>query len=500
MSGAPHPARSGRWIQAKHHHAGQWEEAGRLLEENIHRYPNHTKSYKLLADVLTARATWGGTFRGMLRSRLSGIFAFDPPAEVSAFQRGARDALENSVRLSPLQTRWRAALAEAYLAEGNLEKAIEHYEAALEVAETTDHRWGLGARQKWRFQLERCYHKLGEPRVQDPLFQCEIKPTGPRESGVLQVPGFFNVRLSDTGLTVHGLLAAGDADHAEVIFNGTVVRSVNINNDSYLPHFTLFLKRRTVALLPHHCRLEVRTPGGTHLRGPAGAEHIELTVPHGNGDLLKIIRNGGQLNKKGAVMPTAPEVKRRQERDLEIYAVVRDFFECELGRSLFLIYGTLLGYHRDGDFIPGDDDFDVGYVSDKTNPVAVKDEAKDIIIALVRAGFTVSFNRNGRLFRVQLDSNEVGDCHIDVHHIWFNNGNLWAHNHLYIPASRDDFLPVVDGTLRGVRVSAPQDPEVFLRGNYGPGWKVPDPGFLYYASQVDPSVRRNLNKALLTAG
>ena len=216
--------------------------------------------------------------------------------------------------------------------------------------------------------------------------------------------------------------------------------------------------------------------------------------------MREIIGAGGKLDKKGVISPSLAQTQLRQERYLAIYERVRDFFEQELGRPLFLMYGTLLGYYRDGEFIPGDDDFDVGYVSDKTNPAAVKEEAKDLIVALVRAGFTVSFNRRGRLFRVQLDGDDADDCHIDVHHIWFQDGNLWAHNHLCMPASRDDFLPVVDGTLRGVRVSAPRVPEVFLRGNYGPGWRVPDPGFRYYPSQVDPSVRRNLNRALLTAG
>lgn len=482
-----------------HHQAGQWREAAQLLEQNIRRHPEHPESYRLLADASSARAAWGGTFEGALPDRLSARFAFDRPANSDTFRRAARTALEKAVRLGPLQTQWRAALADVCLVQGDLKTASEHYRTALKALETTSYRWALRDKQKWRFQLERCFHGLGKPRVEDPLFECEVRPVGAMASGVQQVPGFFDVRLNDMGLTVHGILAAATANHVEVLLNGTPLRSVNLSSDGHLPRFTLLIKRRTIALLPHRSQLEVRIPEGPQLLGPAGSRRIEVVVPRGDGKLLKIINDGGQLNKKGEIGPTPAQVKQRQDQDLEVYSAAREFFERELGRPLFLLYGTLLGYYRDGDFIQGDDDFDAGYVSDKTDPVGSKNEAKEIIVELIRSGFTVSFNRRGRLFRVQLDD-DIEGCHVDVHHVWFQHGSLWAHNHLCMPGTREDFLPVANGKLRGSDVSVPHRPEAFLRGNYGPGWTVPDSGFRYYPSQVHPDVRRNLNKALLTSG
>jgi phosphorylcholine metabolism protein LicD len=101
------------------------------------------------------------------------------------------------------------------------------------------------------------------------------------------------------------------------------------------------------------------------------------------------------MNKKGVISATEDELRERQSAYLELYADLRRFFAEELGKPLMLMYGTLLGYHRDGDLIPGDDDFDAGYISDEHDPIAVKEETKRVIATLVRAGYLVSFNRRG---------------------------------------------------------------------------------------------------------
>jgi hypothetical protein len=122
----------------------------------------------------------------------------------------------------------------------------------------------------------------------------------------------------------------------------------------------------------------------------------------------------------------------------------------------------------------------------------------DFIVELVRAGFTVSFNRRGRLFRIHLDSRGTSDRHVDVQFIWFQDGHAWLHNQARLPLKRDDFLPPRPATLRGVKVWLPADPEAFLRANYGPQWRVPDPGFRYYPGDVDPGVIANLGRSLIT--
>jgi tetratricopeptide (TPR) repeat protein len=477
--------------------AGRWQQAAQILTDNVARHPEHAASHKLLADVATSMATWNGTFVDTVHQRSSGHFAVGLPTDWSNLTELARDALTRAVDIEPSRTSWRGALADALVASGDLARAVDEYDRAISAAEASNQRWALGVKQRWQFQAERCRHLLGHGLVDDPLFAAELRPATDTFAAGEQAPGVFNARLTYSGLAVSGYLATPDIDAVDVYLGGERIRRLNPADGGHLPQFVLVIKRRTLALFPGEAQLEVRCGGGL-LVGPGGARAIEGSMPHGDGRLIQLVRDGGTLDKKGEITPSRTEMRRREDRDLEIYACVREFFENRLGRSLFLLYGTLLGYYRDGDLIPGDDDFDVGYVSDKTDPVAVKEEAKNIIVDLVRAGFTVSFNRKGRLFRVQLQPTEAGGCHIDVHPIWFQDGNVWIHNLAAMPSTRDDYLPPIDGTLRGVGVCAPRDTERFLRGNYGPGWKVPDPGFHYYPSAVDPAIRRNLGKALIS--
>ena len=482
--------------------AGQWEQACQVLRDNLERHPRHALSYRRLGEISFKRAQWGGTFTDTLAGRDQGRFRLRPPAEGDSASaptpyHDARQALERAAHLEPAKTAWREMLAEARLADGDYPGAIALYEAALRDAEQSTGRWVLAVKQRWQFRLESTYHRLGQPRVEDPLFACAVEP-GKLGTEQDPVPGLFTARIVFGGLSVSGLSAASAVDRVELRLNGVPVRAVNAGGDGFFPEFHIELKRPTLAAFPPQSVLTVHAPDGTPLRTTGGSDELRITVPHGSGQLLDILAAGGKLDKKGVISPSLAETRQRQQRYLEIYAKVRDFFEQELGRPLFLMYGTLLGYHREGDFIPGDDDFDCGYVSDQTDPVAVKEETKRLIVRLVKAGFTVSFNRKGRLFRIQLEREATDGYHLDVRPLWFQDGRVWVHNHCSFPSRREDFLPVVEGELRGVRVLVPRDTEAFLRGHYGPGWHTPDPGFMYYLSEIDPAILDNLGKALIT--
>lgn len=478
-----------------HDQVGEWAEAQRILQVNLDQHPGHALSHRRLGEIARKVAHWGGSYRDTLAGRSRGWFQPDPsPGSTAAL---ARRALERTAELEPAKTAWRAALAEARLSDGDLPGAASLYEAALRDAEESTGRWVLAVKQRWQFQLESIYHRLGRPRVGDPLFECRVDQGGPvAEPG--PVVGLFTAQTTFAGLAITGFVAAEDVEHVQIRLDGIPLRAVNVGGGDHLPRFSLEIRRATLASFPRLAELEVRSGSGQRLRTPGGGDRLRVRIPHGSGQLREIIAAGGKLDKKGVISPSLAETLLRQKRYLEIYVQVRGFFEKELGRSLFLMYGTLLGLHRDGDFIPGDDDFDAGYVSDQTDPVAVKAETKRLIIELVRAGFTVSFNRKGRLFRVQLEREATDGFHLDVRPVWFQDGRVWVHNHCCFPSSREDFLPAAEAKLRDVLVSVPRNTEAFLRGHYGPGWKVPDPGFMYYVSEIDAAVLDNLAKALIT--
>src|SRR3546814_2395486 len=60
-----------------------------------------------------------------------------------------------------------------------------------------------------------------------------------------------------------------------------------------------------------------------------------------------------------------------------------------VGLHGFLAYGTLLGAVREGTFIGHDNDLDLGYVSDLSQPVDVVHESLRLQRALVRSGIRV---------------------------------------------------------------------------------------------------------------
>lgn len=432
--------------------------------------------------IVIARACWLARAAGLDRRRWTALMAY---------------ALKRA-EVKPSGASVRGARADALVKQGDLRGAIDLYEAAINDAMNSDGRWAFNAIQRWQFDIERTYHLLGHARVRDPLFAAAVTPAKLHSDRHQQVAGHFDARIACMGLAINGFLESGMSESVSIILNGVLLRSVTLIRKRSLSPFNLTVTRKSLDLFPQDGRLEVLTAEGDRLYGPVGAEYLELSMPHGSGRIVEIIDDGGNLNKKGEIRASAVETKHRQDRDLEIYSKLKEFFANHLGRSVFLLHGTLLGYYRDGDLIPGDDDFDAGYVSDKSDPEAVKAEAMDIIVELVRAGFIVSFNRRGRLFRVQLDRNATDGCHVDIHPIWFQDGNVWIHNVISFPSKREDFLPVEHGLLRGTAVSIPQNTEAFLLGNYGSGWNVPDPGFRYHESDVDPGVRANLARAMIT--
>ncbi|QSB15260.1 LicD family protein [Natronosporangium hydrolyticum] len=493
LAGAKHP----RWavrLADLLDQVGEWREAQRVLTENAARHPSHALTHRRLGEVSRDLGRWGGTFTGTRAGRAEGQFHFEQPptADITV----ARQALERAAELEPAKTTWREALSEARLADGDLAGAAALYDAALRDAAQSTGRWVLAVKHRWQFQLESIHHRQGQPRVEDPLFDCAVTPGGPVADG--PVVGLFTARFAFSGLVISGLAATPGLDHVDLLLDGVKVRSLNVGGDGFFPQFGLDMKRPTVATFPTEATLTVQAPDGTRLRTTGGADSLRLTVPHGTGELPAIVAAGGKLDKKGVLSPSLAETRERQQRYLQIYAKVRDHFEQELGRPLFLMYGTLLGYHREGDFIPGDDDFDCGYVCDETDPIAVKEDTKRLVVQLVKAGFTVSFNRKGRLFRIQLEREATDGYHLDVRPLWFQNGRVWLHNHCSFPATREDFLPVAEGQLRGERVLVPKETEKFLRGHYGPGWHTPDPGFMYYTSEIDPAILENLGQALIT--
>jgi tetratricopeptide (TPR) repeat protein len=523
--GAEHRA-AGRLALADLYQAcGRWGEAVELLAANVRAAPDDATSGQRFAAAVLELCRWGGSFVGPLdrptgfrpQARTHAPGAVTPPADLV---RRGRQAVARAVARHPERASWAVTLAGLEELAGDPRTAVDHYAEAVRRAEVSLGRWSWLAKHPWQFRLHRARHEAGDPAGQDPLFECAAEPVfdeppgdeppvddvagavrdegDPPGSAALQAQGIFDLRFTANGAKLEGWLASDHGDHVEIHLDDILLRRLNVSHDPALRRFVLPLLRETIAMLPDSGLLSVRAADGGLLLAPGGARALRLRVPHGDGSLPGALRAGSTLDKKGDLSASPDETARRQQDYLELYDEVRDFFERQLGRDLFVIYGTLLGIHRDGDLIPGDDDFDAGYLSEADDPEGAKAEATRLIVALVRGGYTVAFNRRGRLFRIMRDGRDGGRLHLDLRPLWFDGGQVWLHNYSTFPAALEDFLPVEEVELRGVRVSQPRHPEVFLEGHYGPGWRVPDPGFMYYREDIDPSIHAYLDRALLT--
>ena len=378
--------------------------------------------------------------------------------------------------------------------QGNLQGAIIAYESAVDMVKNPNKTLKQPNLQLYQFSLARALYKAGEAHPDDPIFHCYVKPL---EDKVVSRDGFagsYDASFKYNGLVLDINLDRTDFEYFELLINGNLFRRIKVIPN--IKQYNFKVKRPALAHFPVSGVINVHTSDGNILLAN-GSSGLKLSIQHGLGDIEEKLKQYGMIDKKGYIPSSNSEIRERQNDYLKLYAEAKDFFDKEIGIPLFLIYGTLLGYYRDGDFIPGDDDFDVCYISEKNDPRSVKEEAKAIIKKLIQEGFTVSFNPAGRPFRLRNDNN-TSTLHLDVRPLWFQGGKVWAHKQACLPCTLEDFKPVQKAKLRNHEVYIPSKPDVFLEAYYGPGWKVPDPSYSNETVRVDPVVRKNLAKACLT--
>jgi hypothetical protein len=277
-------------------------------------------------------------------------------------------------------------------------------------------------------------------------------------------------------MRLDGFVFDKSVKNVQIIIDGEAVRSIGLYTIPLAPnYFHYHIMREVFNTFPAESILEIKTSDSRGLVSDFGKK-VKLSVPHGSGELGKRLKNGASINKKGFYAPTKEDVIQRQNRYLKIYEKAKDYFDNNFGSPLFILYGTLLGSYRGGDFIPGDDDFDGGYISHKTSAAEVKEETMNLVVDLVLNGFTCSFNRKGRLFRLRL-AEDTPDVHLDLRPVWYEDGAIWAHKQARLELTVEDFLPVKSVKLRNSTVYHPNNAEAFLKAYYGPGWRVPDPGY-----------------------
>lgn len=494
-----------RWDVAQA--AVRWHQhllAADLLTKRLKTFPDDANSWELLGQAVTTLARWGGSYeRTSEGGRLRFLSLSQSTSPHSSSPRAAdgvaADALERALWLAKPSIFRLAALGSARWRAGRVDGAISAYQHAVELARRSVDVSANRRIHALEFALEQAHAAAGSARVHDPLFACSVEPISTANtSEAAPSAGVVTADIGVFGLRLSGIVISERASVVEVRMNGHLLRSEAINGDHPSRGFSLNVRREALAGFPTEATLSFVLDSGEELRTSSNTSGFAVSVPHGDNDILPVLAAGFKLDKKGRIPSSERDVQERQDQYLKLYSSVKSIFEGRLGRPCFILYGTLLGQHRSGNFIPGDDDFDCGYVSKYDDPVAIKEETKRIIFEFLAAGYLISFNRRGRLFRISGGTNFRSDVHLDTRPVWFNGGKVWMHNYVCYPAERSDFLPVRKARMRGTTVDVPQETERFLGAHYGPNWRVPDPTFTYYAAAVPPLARATLKATLLT--
>ncbi|MFI6596457.1 tetratricopeptide repeat protein [Nonomuraea sp. NPDC050536] len=366
-------------------------------------------------------------------------------------------------------------LGRLYERFGQNGEAARAYRQALDELATVKRAWRNTVESDWRFR-ERYVSEAGD----DPRLLRSVTPGD--ETTQAAPAGYFEALVTGTGLRLHGFLLPDTGDEVELHVDGTRVRKIEVNTRNWRPGFSYEITHSALADFPESASLTMLA-GGRHLVAGGGARALVLTNPGGVGRLDGLLAEGRTLSKKGTLALPEAELNDRQLVYVKAYGEMRDLLEDLLGKQLFLLYGTLLGCHRDGAFIAGDDDFDVAYLANSRNPARLKAELRRDALTLLRAGCDIGAAAGGRLFKVRMHG-----IWLDVNPIWFRDGAAWGF--IRHRLTRADFEPVRQTEFLGHQVYVPNDVEAFLVENYGETWRTPQPGFRYYRKPEDVKYMR----------
>ena len=161
---------------------------------------------------------------------------------------------------------------------------------------------------------------------------------------------------------------------------------------------------------------------------------------------------------------------------------LRDVFERIAHLEAFIFFGTLLGYQREGNIIPHDDDVDI-YVNAK--------HYEQLIEALSGSNFDVSGMPKNRWYRSQkkplivqasrlqngiqtfadfyLYDDDAPDYLVEK----WNFVAAWKEPMMALHVPKNLIFPLLDVEMQGIKIRIPAQPEALCAFLYGSGWKTP---------------------------
>jgi len=477
------------------------EEAGflhtsyRLLLVANRKYSQSAEIMYRLSELISELASWPGYRESYLKNhklqkmarriiKRSLLYKKNEEPPAPDFQK-AVSLLEKATCLNN-NPKMRFLLATIEELLGNYDKAINHYNIAIRQLKFINKRWAHKAKIGWTFRLKYITSRLQENSRPEGLLSCTLSE-GDKITYSENFPGFFNVNLAESGLIIKGIFFDKKIKKINIYIDNHLIRTHMINNNQSLGRLKFKLRPEVIQSFPVTSNLKIMIDNRLIPTANLSSHYI-INVPYGDNTIAEKLENGLLVTKKGTFSKFFNSDIEKQRQYFNAYAIARELFKKKFNIDLFILYGTLLGQHRNGTFIKGDDDFDVGYVINSRTPSSVKLESSKMVLKLLQCGLDVGVTIIGRLYKLKING-----VLLDVFPLWFSHNKTWGFQ--AISASKNHFIPVKHSTFFGHEVLIPNDPEKFLSENYGPGWKIPDSSFKYYKDSKD---KLYLQKSYLT--
>ena len=233
------------------------------------------------------------------------------------------------------------------------------------------------------------------------------------------------------------------------------------------------------ALAPHltgRTRISISdSESGTQLSevDVAFDDSAERTTVQDPAGVPLVVNKWGRLG--ASLEGLGPEVRRLiVERSLALVDELKGF-----GLRPFVVGGTLLGGVRDGALLPHDDDADIAYLSEHTQPADVAVEAFAVGHRLAELGYEIQRHSATHMQLLFRDADESVIHYIDVFAAFFSDdGRINQPFHVRGEMRLDQMLPFGTVTIEGSEFPAPADTNHWLTLNYDERWREPIPGFV----------------------
>lgn len=201
-------------------------------------------------------------------------------------------------------------------------------------------------------------------------------------------------------------------------------------------------------------------------------------------NLLKLLSKGYLFTKLGDLELSKVIDKEWQMQVFYLHDLVVDILNKHYKITPFIIYGSLLGYVRDGDFLPNDDDIDLGYISKHKDGKKAADELLEIAKKLSKhKELYIELRRTA----IHIHSAVDHRYKIDLFHLIFDENNELGFPYGVAGSTnfhKNDWFGTEKIELSGHTVNSPKNPIKLTEYIYGPTWKVPTKGFDWNKSRT----------------